>query len=39
MQQRHVKYLPYPDWNFVEEPDQPCQGIIKRKTYLLFIFV
>ncbi|CAF4338239.1 unnamed protein product, partial [Adineta steineri] len=23
--QRHVEYLPYPDWNFVEELDTPCQ--------------
>ncbi len=25
---RHLEYLPYPDWNFVEEVDETNQGII-----------
>ncbi len=28
--QRHIEYLPYPDWNLIEECDERCQGIHKK---------
>jgi len=36
---RHVEYLPYPDWNFVEESDQPCEGIISKFIDYLYIYL
>jgi hypothetical protein len=30
-----LEYLPYPDWNFDEVPDESCQGIFKKKKFFV----